>query len=540
MRDMVKVPKTGSGNRYEAPKMRLSRSQFSKRHKHVTTFDASRLVPIFVREVLPGETHTMNMNAIIRIFSPLDAPIFDNIEATIDWFYVPNRLVWSNFKAFLGEHDSAGAQDVEFTVPILSGATAVEASSLAHYMGIPIGLSFGTTDVQALPFRGYLKIYNEWYRDQNVIDQVGFSLGDGPDSADYGDESDNLVYRSAKKADYFTTALPYLQKGDPVTVPLVSSNAPVIPSGSPARPTLIGEIGNEEVWLEADEANTDPIVRLGQAGSTSFAVGEDLYWEDPALEADLSGVSAISINALREAAAIQRMLERDARGGTRYPELIRSHFGVDIGDGRVQRSEYIGGSKGNIQIAPVANTSATATEDQGQLTGVGAGSLSGRWAQSFTEHGFIYGILRARGELGYHQGLDRMWSRSTKYDFYWPELANLGEQPIYNRELWIAGDATDDNVFGYQERFGEYRFAKSLITGKFDPAAAGSLDFWHLAEDFGSQPVLNQTFVQDATPMARVTTVDTEPDFIIYAEFDWRVASPMPVRPIPSLVPPRF
>jgi len=527
MTDMVRVPRQEGSHRFGAPSMRLGRSQFRKKHKHVTSFDASKLIPIFVREVLPGETHNLSMDSLIRIFSPLDAPIFDNIHCDVHFFFVPNRLVWSNWQAFCGEHDAAGAQDTDFTVPILSGAVPVEEGSLANYMGHPIGLDYTVTDVQSLPFRGYGLVYNQWFRDQSLIDRVAFGeeTGNGPDAYEFGDVSNGRLRTSAKRPDYFTTALPYLQKGDAQAAAMAGTADVRTGTAQGGSTAVYGDLYSEYRDLDASGADVS-------LDTTAAVSGEKLY-------VDLSG-GTVDLNALREAAAVQRLLERDARGGTRYNELLRSHFGVDIGDARIQRSEYIGGGSGFIQVSPVANTSGTATEDQGQLAGIGAGRLSCRWAQSFTEHGHILGILRARAELGYHQGLDRMWSRSTRFDFYWPELANLGEQPIYNRELWIEGDATDDAVFGYVERYSEYRWARSLITGLFAPDATGSLDYWHLAEDFASQPVLNSTFIEDASPMARVTTVDTAHDFIVYADFDWRVASPMPVRPVPSLAPARF
>jgi len=514
----VNVPRPGATSRYQAPQMRGGRSQFDLVHTHKTTFDAGYLVPYFLVEVIPGDTMTCKLLSFIRIFSPLDAPIMDDIEVSIDFFYVPNRLVWDNWEAFLGAHDDAGAQDVDYTIPVASTGTVV-LGSIAQYMGVPIGLVSSVTPINALPIRAYYEIYDQWYRDQNLIDSVATATGNGPDTLD------SALLKSAKKHDYFTSALPYLQKGDPVTIAL-EGTAPLRALSTVASDvSVLGPTGSTEYRLTANTAN----VAIGATQD-----GNNLY-------ADLaSATSNISVNALREAEAIQRLLERDARGGTRSPELIRAHFGVDVPDYRVQRPEYLGGGRGFVNVSPVANTSATATEDQGQLAGVGTGVLQASWAKSFVEHGHVIGMLRARGALTYQQGLDRMWSRSTKYDFLWPDLANLGEQPIYKRELFVEGDSTDDEVFGYQERFAEYRWKRSLVTGKLASDASGSLDFWHLAEDFAASPALNQTFIEDATPMARVTTVDTEPDFVIDGRFDLRVARALPVRPVPSLAPARF
>lgn len=526
MASQVNVSRPSGASRYQAPSMRLGRSQFDLTHSHKTTFDAGNLVPYFLKEVTPGETITCRMVAFARIFSPLDAPIMDDIEMSIDFFYVPMRLVWENWEAFLGAHDAAGAQDTDYTIPIVATGHTVPASTngLLSYMGVPLGLSTSNEDVNVLPLRAYTLIYDEWYRDQNLIDSEGIDTGDGPDSVGL-----YPLKKSAKKHDYFTSALPYLQKGDPVTVAL-AGDAPIYTAGAPNT--------NIQVYYPSTAGSLYTMDTDGTAGG-HLQLDASTTPEAALLYADLSTID-ITVNALREAAAIQRLLERDARGGTRHPELIRAHFGVDVPDFRTQRPEYLGGGRGFINVSPVANTSATATENQGQLAGTASGTLQASWAKSFVEHGYVLGLLRARAQLSYQQGLDRMWSRSTKYDFLWPELAQLGEQPIYNKELWIEGDATDDDVFGYQERYAEYRFKKSLVTGKFNSAATGSLDYWHLAEDFGSQPSLNQTFIEDASPMDRVVTVTDEPDFIIDGRFDLRAALPLPVRPVPTLMPARF
>lgn len=520
MRDMVRVPGGTSTQRYQAPTMRMGRSQFDLSHNHKTTFDAGRLIPYFCTEVVPGDTHVVKLLSFLRIFSPLDAPIMDNISVDIDFFFVPNRLVWDNWEAFLGAHDAAGAQDTDYTIPIL-GSDTVADGDLASWFGLPIGLNTANEDISQLPFRAFRLIYNEWYRDQNLIGELTLDTGDA--NAAHGAFSAPPI--SAKKHDYFTSALPYLQKGDPVSVALASEEIYVQHGGS------VGDF--VEVMNGSTARRIDTNLSTADLGGVGTAGTNLLYVQ-------LGDATGVSINDLREAAAIQRLLERDARGGTRHPELIRAHFGVTVPDYRTQRPEYLGGGSGYINVSPVANTSATATEDQGQLTGVGAGTLRGSYAKSFVEHGYVLGILRARGEISYSQGVDRMWSRQTKYDFLWPELAHLGEQAILNKELWIEGDATDDDVFGYQERYAEYRFKKSLVTGAFHPSHATSLDYWHLSEEFGSQPSLNQTFIQDATPMSRVTTVDSAPDFIIDGRFDFKCARALPVRPVPSLAPSRF
>ena len=504
MPDIVQVRRTGR-NQYQAPEMRLGRSQIRMTPQHKTTFDAGNLVPYFLMEIVPGDTVTCDMLSFLRVFSPLDAPIMDNIEAAIDFFFVPKRIVWDNWEAFLGAHDDAGAQDMDFTVPVINSNTTLNQSDdnkkLYAYLGIPYGLNPSVTNINALPLRAYALIYNEWYRDQNLIDSVTVNTDNGPDAW-----NDVDLYKSAKRHDYFTSALPYLQKGD-----AVSAQFPVSGIGIETTDFVTTSQAVYEAGQSAQQTYTNAKLVSDAAAGNQIYIEEDTgdFADRPAIYAN------ITINELREAAAIQRLLERDARAGTRYTEVIRAHFGVDVPDYRLQRPEYLGGGRGFINVTPIANTSpvdSTASPDgadwnAGQLAATAAGTLRARWAKSFVEHGYVLGILRARGDVTYQQGLERLWSRSTKYDFLYPELSMLGEQPIYNRELWIEGDSTDDDVFGYQERYADYRFKKSLVTGKFVSDIAGSLDYWHLAEDFANQPSLNQTFIEDQTPMSRVTVV---------------------------------
>lgn len=526
-RDMVQVRKPTQNEQFKPPQMRYGRSQFANNKRHKTTFSVGNLIPYFLMRVAPGDTITLDLTAFLRIFSPLDAPIMDNIRVDIDYFYAPYRILWDNFKAFLGEHDAAGAQDTTYTFPVLASPLVFDDSQtgevLGRYMGIPYGLDVDFNPICALPFRMYNQVYSYYYRDQNLIDQPYLTKGDGPDAM----ASQYVMQKSAKQPDYFTTGLPYLQKGSPVTVSL----------GTSARVATDASVGQEITvysTAQSEDRNliSDATDREIELGSTNY-VNRELY-------ADLSAAQGISINALREAAAIQRFLEKDARGGSRYPEKMRWQFGVDVPDYTIQEPEYLGGGQGWINISPVANTSATATEDQAQLSGIGHGVLRAKVAKSFTEFGYIMGILRARGEVNYHQGLETHWSQTDIYDLMWPEFAQLGEQPIYNREIYVQNAAADGNVFAYQERYADWRWEKSLISGDLDPAVAGSVDFWHLAEDFGSAPNLNQAFIEDATPMSRVQTVPSAPDFIIDGVHEIRTARALPVRPVPTLMPARF
>jgi len=520
--DMVNVRRTSGHSFRERPQVRIGRSQFNRSHGLKTTFNASYLVPILVDEVLPGDTFTCKMNGFCRIFSPLDAPIMDNIELETFFFYVPNRLVWENWEYFQGAHDAAGAQDTDYTIPVIGSTYTVQAGSLHDYMGLPIGLQVQSVEVNALPFRALRLIYSEWFRDQNLIGQPTLVTGNGPDT-----HHSATLFKRAKKHDYFTSCLPYLQKGEDVTIPFYGQAEVWSDLSGGQQPSVYlnpDASGPGYYLLDSDSAQVDISASSGLASSVLYA--------------ELSTVSGgISINELRQSVAIQRLLETDARSGTRYTEILKAHFGVTAPDYRLQRPEYLGGGKSYINVSEVANTSGTATEDQGELRGIGRGTITGHgFAKSFVEHGYIIGLICARGDLTYQKGLDRMWSRQTRYDFYMPALANLGEQAVLNKEIYVSNSAaTDDAVFGYQERWAEYRFAHSRLSGLFRSDAAGSLDFWHLSEDFGSLPALNQTFIEDATPMSRVTVVDTADDFILDAWFDYKCARPLPVFSVPSL-----
>jgi len=527
MADMVNVRRPRTNQFAQEPQVRVGRSQFDRSHGLKTTFDASYIYPILVDEVLPGDTFTCSLNGIARIFSPLDAPMMDNIELETFFFFVPCRLVWDNWAYFNGEHDAAGAQDTDYTIPILSTGTVdhevlpSQFGRMGAQMGLPDGLLTASTSVNALPFRCYNLVYNEWFRDQSLIAEITVSTGNGPDTS-----SNYLLRKSAKKHDYFTSALPYLQKGDASTFSVPAQTVDVFADTTFGSPLKIDDTAGDPQDLDASGALLDMI--NSNTGT--------------ALQVTVAG-SDISINTLRESVAIQRLLERDARGGTRYTELIKSHFGVTSPDFRLQRPEYLGGGKSFINVSPVANTSDTATVEQGELRGIGTGQINGHgWAKSFTEHGYVLGLVRARGDITYFQGLDKMWSRSTRYDFYVPALANLGEQSILNKEIFVKNDGatTDELTFGYQERWAEYRFKQSRLVGIMNPDTALAISHWHLAEDFSDTPSLNQTFIEDQTPMSRVITTTTGEDFLLDLWFNYKCARPIPVHSIPSLMGTNF
>lgn len=541
--DMVSVRAPKRNSVFTQPTIRIPRSQFDRSHRKVITFDARYLVPILVDEVLPGDTKTLSLDGFIRVWSPLDAPIMDDIRYDVFFFFIPDRLLWTNFEYFMGAHDEAGAQDVAYQRPVMgTGVTASHdntgtgVSNLMGFMGIPHGLQTAQVDVQSAPFRAYNLVYNTWFRSQDLIDEVTVQKDDGPDTtANYS------VLKSGKMADYFTTCLPNLQKGPAVTLD-IDSQLPVTGIGAdtnvwPSTPVSVYETGGSSTTLYTSAKTIDPA-----AANTLFQVEEDPDNAGyPGIFADGSALE-INVNAMREAHAMQVMFERDARGGTRYVEKIKTQFGVTSPDYRHQRPEYLGGGTGYVHVSAVPNTSDTANAEQGELRGLAAGTMRGHgWAKTFTEHGWILGIIRARAPLTYFQGLDRMWSRRAPEEHYIPALAHLGEQAVLNKEIYVSNSAaTDDGVFGYQERWTEYRFKKSELIGKVNPDVSGSLSFWHLAEDFGSLPSLNQTFIEDQTPMARVTTVDAEPDFIAHILFNYREARPIPVNSIPQISIGRF
>lgn len=516
------------------PKAEIPRSQFIVEKTHKTTFDAGYLIPVYMAEVLPGDTFNLSMTAFCRLATPL-FPVMDNLHLDSFFFFVPYRLVWNNWKKFMGEQANP-ADSISYTIPqVVSKASGYDINSLQDYMGLPtLGqLTAGqTVSHSTLPLRAYNLIWNEWFRDENLQNSVTVDLDDGPDL--YTDYS---LLRRGKRADYFTSALPWPQKGNTaVTLPL-GTTAPVLSNGSP--PTFSG-VGATALGLTAS-APGQPVLwsaATTAAGPATFATS--------GLYADLSSATAATINQIRQAFQIQKLLERDARGGTRYTEVIRAHFGVISPDARLQRPEYLGGGSSNIIINPVAQTSGTnasgTTTPLGNLAAIGTGLARNHgFTQSFTEHGIVIGLVSVRADLTYQQGLQKFWKRSTRYDFYWPVFSHLGEQAIYNREIYTQGDgvADDANVFGYQERWAEYRYDPSMITGLFRSTASGTIDPWHLAQKFTALPTLNTTFIQDTPPISRVVAVGSSANgqqFIFDSFFQNRMARPMPLYSVPGLL----
>jgi len=527
------------------PRADIPRSRFSMQKTLKTTFDSGYLVPIMCEEVLPGDTFNVNVTMFGRLATPL-FPVMDNLHLDSFFFFVPNRLVWTNWVKFMGEQDNP-SDSISYSIPQqVSPAGGYAVGSLQDYFGLPtVGqvTAGNTVSHSALPIRAYNLIYNEWFRDQNLQNSVTEDRGDGPDASP---ATNYTLLRRGKRHDYFTGALPWPQKGGTaVTLPLGTS-APVKGFGiaganTTAAATYYGPGGSSIPagtygWNQSNSLFfPDAINSSGTSGTSGHM---------PSLYADLSQATAATINQLRQSFQIQKLLERDARGGTRYTEILRAHFGVQSPDARLQRPEYLGGGSTLINIAPIAQTSGTGATGQttplGNLAAMGTYLAPGHgFTQSFVEHGYVIGLVSVRADLTYQQGLRRHWSRSTRYDFYFPAFAMLGEQAILNKEIYVTGGVTDSQVFGYQERWAEYRYNPSEITGLFRSTASGTIDPWHYAQKFTSLPTLNSTFIQDTPPLSRNLAVGAAANgqqLLLDAFFNINAARPLPMYSVPGLI----
>ena len=530
---MSKLPSV-MGNRFaQIPSVKMQRSKFDRSCGYKTTFQSGYLIPVLMDEVLPGDSFSLESTFLCRMSTPT-FPIMDNMKLDFHVFYVPNRLLWTNWQKFCGELTDPGDLGVtEYLVPVVTTPVGGHLEdTLWDYFGIPTGID--DMDPNALHSRAYNFIYNEYYRDQNLQDSVVVDTDDGPDT-----DTDYVLLRRNKRHDYFTSCLPWPQKRTTgVALPL-TGNAPITGIGARVN-TSPYDVASQAVY-ETGGTGTTTYTASSQTAGTSrdFHIEEDPNNAGfPGIYADLTSVTAATINDIREAFQLQRLYEKDARGGTRYTEILNAHFGVTSPDARLQRPEYLGGCTTDINISPVAQTGATETgKPQGNLAAFATGlNKKHVFNKSFVEHGVLLGLISVRADLTYQQGLERMWSRQTRVDFYWPTLAHLGEQSVLNKEIYAQGTAADDNVFGYQERYAEYRYKTSLITGAFRSNHSTTLDAWHLSQEFGALPTLGDTFIQENPPLDRILAVSGDIEFRLDCFHNLKCVRPMPVYSVPGMI----
>lgn len=554
----------------QVPRLDITRSRFKRRQDVKLTLNAGQLIPFYVDEVLPGDTFSIDQAAIIRMTTPI-FPVMDNCYMDIYYFNVPCRIIWDNFKRFMGENDSGPwAQTQEYTIPQVkvTGTTDKPApyeGSIMDYMGIPTKVSKGpgsAFSVNALPFRAYAMIWQEWFRDQNVDNPAINSTEDATvnytDDEDKGMDAANpdleYILKNAytggrplpvnKYHDYFTSALPSPQKaGKPVMLPLtgnalIKAYEDIEPEAPEIRWTVTS---NKEITNLEVKNGTYTTGQLGFGGVvpsyTSKITGETST--KAILKADLGSVTSATINQLRQAFQVQKYYEQLARGGSRYREMIYSLFHTKISDKTVQIPEYLGGTRITINMSQVIQTSGTTADSpQGNAAAISVTPYNGSmFTKSFEEHGYVIGVCCIRHDHTYQQGLERMWSRKTNLDFYYPVFANLGEQAILKKELYLTGTDTDEQAFGYQEAWAEYRMKPNRISGKFRSNAEGTLDSWHYGDNYKETPSLSQAWMKEGdSEIQRTLAKDNEPQFIIDTVIDNTSVRPMPMYSIPGLV----
>lgn len=562
------------GHRFsDAPAMYMKRTKFDRSHVYKTTFDSGKLIPVFVDEVLPGDTTRMSVNYFARLATPIK-PIMDNIY--LDWFFffVPNRLVWEHWQNFCFEQEDPD-DSTDYVIPTVTATGNSDntyVGSLWDYFGLPINTSGNLSGISALPFRGVYLIYNEWFRDENLQKSVKIQKGDTNEvlNSARAAEQPSWVFTSGtsivpglacpprgKRHDYFTSALPWTQKGPGVSVGLAGTASIVDPS--PVTGYFVAQsnadlgaaqlsedggvhsvyTGNGTLQYQGGYSVSIAGHSVNGSGVSVVAAKPGSSWLSKNSYADLDSSSIFTINSLRTAFQMQKFYERLARGGSRYTEVLRSFFGVVSPDARLQRPEFLGSFTKMVNVNPIAQTSATDnTSPQGNLSayGVTAAKFHG-FTKSFVEHGYIFGFVCARADLTYQQGINKMWLRSTVYDFYWPTFAHLGEQAIELREIYAQGSEADTTVFGYQERYAEYRYKPSQITGKFrSSVTGGNLDVWHLSQFFNNAPTLNEEFIVENPPVERIIAVPSEPEFLLDIGFRYTTVRPMPMFGTPGLV----
>jgi hypothetical protein len=532
------------------PQVGVSRSRFQRNSDNKTTFNTGDLIPVYLDEVLPGDTHQVDVACVMRMATPI-FPVMDNAFCDFYFFFVPNRLLWEHWKEFMGENkETAWTPKTEYSVPQVTAPTGGwEEGTLADYLGLPTKVE--GISVSALPGRAYGLIYNEWFRNQNVTQPTLVEVTDATttgknDGSTTNDSAITLAkpLKAAKVFDYYTGALPEPQKGEPITIPM-GGNANILMYSDKELTKPIWYNGGLQApgWSQTygyvpQDNIRSPIIgsnaRLSNAENEAGSSITTGY-----LGADLSNITAATINQLRQAFQIQKLLEKDARGGTRYREVLREHFGVISPDSRMQIPEYLGGYRLPINVSQVIQTSSTdSTSPLGNTAALSVTTMNKpMFTKSFTEHGFIMGLAVVRTDQTYQQGIERMWSRKGRYDYYWPVLANIGEQAILNKEIYAQGNTADEEAFGYQEAWADYRYKPSKVTGLFRSNAAQSLDAWHYAQDYDALPTLSTAWMeQNDTEMKRTLAVQSQPDFIADFYFMNKTTRCMPVYSIPGLI----
>lgn len=533
----------------------ISRSRFDRSSSVKLSFNTGDVIPFYVDEVLPGDTFNVRTSKVVRM-QTLITPLMDNMYLDTYFFFVPNRLVWEHWKQFNGENtESAWLPATEYQIPQITSpaSSGWSVGTIADYMGIPTGVP--NLSVSALPFRAYALIMNEWFRDQNLTDPLDIPVNDstvaGVNTGNYITDvvKGGLPFKAAKYHDYFTSCLPAPQKGPDVMIPIVQDAMLPVITSSPNIDTSKFQLGmtfSRGVGAAAGPIGTGYATSQWGDSPSVFNIGNSVSTTEQLIPRNLYAVqssdgAAATINQLRLAFQIQKLYEKDARGGTRYIEILKSHFGVTSPDARLQRPEYLGGNRIPINVNQIVQQSQT-TDQSPQGTPVGLSLTSDThsdFTKSFVEHGFVIGLMVVRYDHTYQQGLERFWSRKDRFDFYWPVFANIGEQAVLNKEIYAQGTSKDEEVFGYQEAWADYRYKPNRVAGEMRSAYPQSLDVWHLADDYSALPTLSDSWIrEDSSNVNRVIAVSEENVNQFFADvyIQNRSTRPMPIYSIPGLI----